>query len=142
MRIFDTDNNEIVSPDLTKGYLKREEILVAHHEAVEAVVEKGHYEVVAEYPETGGKDFEWVIDVAGVEAKDAWDEYEDGYRYVLFTAKELAEQKIAELKQMLFDTDYHILKVVEGATTLAACAEVMKKRAEWRKEINELEKQL
>jgi hypothetical protein len=142
MRIFDINDNEVKTPDLTKGRLKPDKILVAHHEAVEAVKEKGHYEVVAEYPETGGKDFEWVVDVAGTEAKDAWDEYEDVYRYVLFTAKELAERKITELKKMLLDTDYHILKVVEGATTLAACTEVMKKRAEWRKEINELEKQL
>lgn len=142
MRIFDINDNEIESPDLTKGYLKADKLFIAHHKAVEAVAEKGHYKVIAEYPETGGKDFEWVIDVAGVEAKDAWDEYEDGYRYVLFTAKELAEQKIAELKRMLSDTDYHILKVMEGATTLAACAEIIKKRADWRKEINDLEKQL
>ena len=73
------------------------------------------------------------------------------YRYVngefvydpLETAKkELALERIAELKQNLFDTDYNILKVVEGAATVSEMAEVIAKRAMWRKEINELEKEL
>jgi hypothetical protein len=55
---------------------------------------------------------------------------------------EVANERIEELKGLLRDTDYHILKVVEGATTLAACAEVILKRAAWRREINELEKQM
>ena len=56
-------------------------------------------------------------------------------------AKEAALQTIAELKQKLADTDYKILKIVEGAATLTEMAETIKKRALWRKEINDLEEQ-
>ena len=80
------------------------------------------------------------MDKPGVEAAEAWDERENILRYVLYTAVELAEIRIGVLKQHLFDTDYNILKIVEGAMTLADCSDVLKKRAAWRKEINELEK--
>lgn len=83
MRIFDKNNVEIVSPDLSVGYLEQEEIFVKHHEATEAVEEQWHYETVAEYP-NGGKDVVKVIDVPGVEAKEAWDEYETILRYIIF----------------------------------------------------------
>ena len=95
MRIFDKDNNEIQNPDLSLGYLLEDKILIAHHEAVEAVAEKGHWAVVAEYP-NGGKDVAWVVDVPGVEAKEAWDEFEEIHRFVLYTAEELS--RIAELR--------------------------------------------
>ena len=138
MRILDINNIEIANPDMTKGRLVEDKVFVQHHEAVEAVPEQFHYETIREYP-NGGKDVEIVIDVPGVEAADAWDEYEDILRFVPFSEAELAAIRIEELKQMLQDTDYHILKVVEGALTLADCEEIMAKRASWRKEINELE---
>ena len=50
--------------------------------------------------------------------------------------------QIAELKQKLADTDYNILKIVEGAATLSEMANIIKQRKAWRAEINELEKQL
>lgn len=140
MRIFDELNNLLETFDETKGYLKNDSLFVCHHEAVEAVEEQGHWETIAEYP-NGGKDVDWVVDVPAVEAKEAWDEYEDILRFVAFTAKELAEQRIAELKVKLYDTDYNILKIVEGAATLTEMASVIKQRAAWRKEINELEKE-
>lgn len=140
MRILDENGKEIVEYDSTKGYLTEKEVFVKHHEAVEVVEEQGHFEVTAEY-ENGGKDVEWVIDVPSVEAKDAYDEFETVLQFVPYNARELAQMRIAELKQMLSDTDYNILKIVEGATTLSECAEVIRKRAKWRKEINELEGQ-
>lgn len=138
MRILDENNMEIENPDFSKGYLKTDSLFVCHHEAIEAVEEVGHFETIKEYP-NGGKDVDWIVDTPAVEAQDAWDEYEDIQRFVPFTEKELASRRIGELKQMLSDTDYNILKIVEGATTLTACAEIIKKRAAWRKEINELE---
>lgn len=138
MRIFDENDNELLKYDSVKGYLKNDKRFIKHHEKLEAIQEEGHWETVAEYP-NGGKDVEWVIDVPGVEAKDAWDEYEDILRYVPFTEQELTLQRIAELKEMLYSTDYNILKIVEGASTLTEMAGVIKKRASWRKEINELE---
>lgn len=138
MRIFDENDNELFEYDRTKGHLKNDRLFIKHHPQLEAVQEEGHWETVAEYP-NGGKDVKWVIDIPGVEAKDAWDEYEDILRYIPFTVQELAERRIAELKSMLTSTDYNIFKIVEGASTLTEMAEVIKKRASWRKEINELE---
>ena len=96
MRILDEHNIEIENPDSELGYLKEERLFIQHHEAVEAVAETGHFEVIAAYP-NGGKDVKWIIDVAAVEAAEAWDEYEDIYRYIPYTAEELAErQRLAE----------------------------------------------
>lgn len=111
MRIFDENGLEIQNPDYERGHLKEDRLLVAHHEAVEAVAENGHWETIAEYP-NGGKDVAWVVDVPGVEAAEAWDEYEDILRYIPYTAEELAEidrqrnhptpeQRIAELEEAL-----------------------------------------
>lgn len=90
MRILDINNIEITTPDYSLGYLVEEKLFIAHHDAIEGVEEQGHWETIAEYP-NGGKDVEWVIDVERVEACEAWDEYEDIYRYVLYTEEELAE---------------------------------------------------
>ena len=141
MRIFNELNELIESYDETKGYLKEDSLFVCHHEAVEAVEEQGHFETIAEYP-NGGKDVEWIIDVPAVEAKEAWDEYEDILRFIPFTANDLAIQRITTLKQKLSETDYNILKIVEGAATLTEMANIIAQRALWRKEINELEKEL
>lgn len=103
MRIFDEQNNLLESIDEAKGYLKNDSLFVCHHEAVEAVEEQGHWETIAEYP-NGGKDVEWVVDVPGVEAKEAWDEYEDILRFVHFTAKELAEIQIEKEKAALMES--------------------------------------
>lgn len=89
MRIFDELDNLLESYDETKGYLKPDSLFVCHHEAIEAVAEQGHWETIAEYP-NGGKDVDWIVDVPGVEAQEVWDEYEDIYRYVLYTEEELA----------------------------------------------------
>ena len=59
-----------------------------HHDAIEGVVEQWHYETVREY-ENGGKDVRRVIDVQGVEAKDAWDETVSYQVYVPYTEEEL-----------------------------------------------------
>ena len=110
MRILDENNIEIESPNLELGYLKPDRMFIQHHDAVEAVAEEGHYEVIAEYP-NGGKDVKWVIDVEAVEAAEAWDEYEDVLRYVLYTEEQLAEReeqkkqtpeyRIAELESLM-----------------------------------------
>ena len=141
MKILDEQNNVLESIDETKGYLVKDSLFVCHHEAVEAVEEQGHWETIAEYP-NGGKDVEWIVDVPAIEAKEAWDEYEDILRFVAYTEKDIAERRIAELKQRLFDTDYNILKIVEGAATIEEKADIITQRAQWRKEISELEREL
>lgn len=113
MRIFDEFDNLIETIDETKGYLKNDSLFICHHEAVEAVEEQGHWEVIAEYP-NGGKDVEWIVDVPAVEAKDAWDEHEDILRYVLFTVEELAEIEEARKNTV----EYRITEVEAMLTAL------------------------
>jgi hypothetical protein len=92
MKIIDSNGNPIENPDLTLGYLK-DDPEVIHHEAVEAVKPVTHYEY-KEYP-NGGRDRITVVDVPGVEGKDAWDETIERQRYILYTADELAAQEKA-----------------------------------------------
>ena len=138
MRTIDQDGREIVAPDLEAGHLVPERILVAHHDAIEAVEEVSHYEVIAEY-EGGGKDAQRVVDIPGTAARDAWDEYEDVYRYVPYTAAERAKMRIEVLKAQLAETDYAVIKIAEGAATLDDYADLITQRQEWRAEINDLE---
>ena len=89
MRIFDENGNELQTYDKETGYVKSDTLLIAHHEAVEAVAEIGHWETLREYP-NGGKDVDWIVDTPAVEARDAWDEYENILRYIPYTVDELA----------------------------------------------------
>ena len=91
MEIYNERMERIENPDLSLGYLvpgTRTE----HHEAVQGVPEKWHYEPVAEYP-NGGRDIRKVIDVPGVEAQDAWDEEIAIQIYTPYTAEELAQME-------------------------------------------------
>lgn len=100
MRIFDKNDKEIQAPDLEKGYLVNDSLFIMHHDEVKAVEEVGHYEVIAEYP-NGGKDVEWIIDTPGVEAREAWDEYEDILRYIPYTETELRIREIEKNRRPL-----------------------------------------
>jgi hypothetical protein len=103
--LVDENDNPVENPDLELGWLKNETKTV-HHDAIEGVEEQFHYETIAEYP-NGGKDVKKVIDVPGVEAKDAWDEEVPFQRYILYTNEELAqrkaEQEAARKKQEVLD---------------------------------------
>ncbi len=110
MEIYNKNMERIENPDLSFGYLKPS-TRTEHHEAMEGVQEKWHYEVVKEYP-NGGKDIQKVIDVPGVEAKEAWDEEIPIQIYVPYTQEELdrmeeeknkptQEQRIAALEAQL-----------------------------------------
>lgn len=101
MRILDQNDKEIQPEDVDYrlGKLSDDKIFIKHHEAVEAVKEKGHLETVQEYP-NGGRDVEWIVDVEGVEAKDAWDEYENIKRYIKFTEEELKVNAERELESL------------------------------------------
>ncbi len=96
MKIIDINSNPMESPDLSLGWLE-DTTRTIHHDAVAGVEEVSHYETIAEYP-NGGKDVERVVDVPGVEAKDAWDEEEQVQVYHLYTAEELAAQAEAKKK--------------------------------------------
>lgn len=138
MKIIDENGNEIINPDLDGGFLSEDKILVARHDAIEGVEEIGHYETVAEYP-NGGKDIEWVIDSPSAPPSDAWDEYEDVYRYIRYDSSEIARRKIEELKERLSSTDYIVIKIAEGVATWDDYPGVREQRQEWREEIRSLE---
>ena len=94
MEIYDDNMQPIETPDLSKGWLEAKNRTV-EHDAIIGVKEIGHHEVIAEYP-NGGKDVAWVVDVPGVEAKEAWTEEVAYQVYHPYTQEEL--DKIAEDK--------------------------------------------
>ena len=111
MDMYDEQGNPVTDYDPAKGRLEMQKRM-HHHEAVEAVEEQGHWETVAEYPETGGKDVQWVVDAPGVEAREAWDEEETYGLYIPYTEEELAqmeadrnqptpEERVKELEEAL-----------------------------------------
>lgn len=58
------------------------------------------------------------------------------------TPEEEAEpilSRIADLKDALWNTDYMIIKIAEGAATAEDYAEMIHQRQAWREEIRELE---
>ena len=85
--IYNEQMEHIENPDLTLGYL-RPGTRTEHHGAVEGMTEVWHYETVAEYP-NGGKDVQKVVDVPGVEAREARDEEIPIQIYVPYTQEEL-----------------------------------------------------
>lgn len=102
MRILDENDEEVVDPDLELGYLKPDKLFIAHHDAIpeQLPVKKIDYDNPYYFdPNTGGKLVN-TIEVSPYQPPvDAWDEYEDIYRYILYTPEELAEieaQKKAE----------------------------------------------
>lgn len=157
MKIFNESKTKELAEvdiDFERGYLTSDRQFVAHHEAVQAVEEQGHYETIREYP-NGGKDLEWVVDVEEVEAKEAWDEYEDIQVFVPFKEVELANREIMTLKVNLANSDYQSVRdmaqilLVQSGNSKANITEVIqrfadneKKRQEWRNRINELENKL
>ena len=111
MDMYDEQGNPVTDYDPAKGRLEMQKRM-HHHEAVEAVEEQGHWEPVAEYLETGGRDVQWVVDVPGVEAREAWDEEETYWLYIPYTEEELAqmeadrnqptpEERVKELEEAL-----------------------------------------
>lgn len=87
MEIYNESMERIENPDVSIGYLTAS-TRTLHHQAVEGVDEVWHYEVVAEYP-NGGKDVKKVIDVPGVQAREAWDEEIEIQIYHPYTQEEL-----------------------------------------------------
>lgn len=55
------------------------------------------------------------------------------------TEEDIKQARIAELKQLLADTDYVVIKIAEGAATAEDYADVIAQRQAWRNEIRELE---
>ena len=132
-RVFNKDKTqELTEYDLSLGRLQEDELIIAHHEAIEEkTVEEnvaaaqadgktvkqidGVWYVVTAAYENGGEDISKVLPT---EHKDAWDETEDIYVYIPYTENELAaaaaNKKISEAKAYLRETDYIVLKIAEA----------------------------
>ena len=116
MKVYNEDKTKMLSDyDLTKGKLVEDTIII-HHEPVKGVEEQGHYETIAEYP-NGGKDVEWIVDVKGVEAKEAYDEEERIYIYKLFTEEEKKNILRSKRERMLIAFDKYKSSVNYGIIT-------------------------
>lgn len=88
-KVYDKSKTVVLEKyDLDLGYLKTDRIFVAHHPAIEEVLEQSHTEIIAEYP-NGGKDVKKITDVPYSPAKEAWDEYEDIRVYIPYSEEEL-----------------------------------------------------
>lgn len=114
MRIFEENKiREIYAPDLEHGKLVSDKLFVKHHNAVLQRDEVGHEVVLQEYP-NGGKDIEWIVDIPAIEAKDAWDEYEDIFVYIPYTQEELKEILREKRVPLLFAFDKWEKAVLRG----------------------------
>lgn len=139
MKVYNQDKTKILDDyDLSKGYLVSDRIVVAHYEAQQEVKEVSHIEIVAEYP-NGGKDIEVVVDVPYQPYRKAYDEYEDIKVYIPFSVEQLKTIRINELKQLLEDSDYKVLKYAEGELSEEEFLQAREQRRAWRAEINRLE---
>ena len=115
MRIYNETKSQVLeNPDLTKGYLKQDKIVVKTIPTTEEVQEQFHYVTIKEY-ENGGKDVEKVIDVEYQPAKPESYEYEDIQVYILFTEEQLKNNRIAEIKQRLEELNKDFIQYYLGA---------------------------
>lgn len=106
MKIFNEEKMQELNKeelDFELGFLKADKLLIAHHDAVTAREAVYADRIVEE--ENGGISVYKDLVTPAVEAKEAWDEYEDIQLYVPYTEEELKERadkkRHAELKAEL-----------------------------------------
>ena len=114
-KIYDrTKSFEIVEPNMNYGHLEDGQIQVGMTEAVEAVEEEGYEEVVAEYPETGGRETRWVVTREAVEARASEPIMEDIHVYVSHYADaEIEDIEKAKKHEEEFGQCYADLELIE-----------------------------
>lgn len=97
MKIYNQEKTKelnINELDFSLGHLENDKLFIAHHEAVEAQEAVYKERIVPE--KSGFNSIYKELVTPAVEAKDAWDEYEDIQVFVPYTAEEL--KKIADDK--------------------------------------------
>jgi hypothetical protein len=114
MRVFnESKTKELYYYDLESGFLRNDRLVTKSHPAVPAFEGVGHYESKT-YP-NGGVEKWWVWDAPPVKAQDAWDEYEEILVYVPFTAEQIKERRIAEIKKRLSQLSEDFVQAWAGA---------------------------
>ena len=111
MEIYSEQMELLKEADLRLGWLEEDERTV-RHAAVEAVAEKWHYEIAAEYP-SGGRDVVKVIDEPGTEARDAWEERIPIRIYHPYTQAELEQMHKEAAKAPLEERMTQAEKAIE-----------------------------
>lgn len=139
MKIYNQNKTEILTTiDYSKGHLVNDTI---HHDAVAGREEVKHLETVEEYP-NGSALVKWVIDVNGIEPKEAYDE--EIQVYVPYTAEELAKKEAislrSKLENYLSDTDYAVIKCKElGLDIETEYPNLLQNRQQARDRINQID---
>lgn len=113
MRILNEQDEELTLDqcDLEKGYLREEVIIRPDSAPIDDVTK-----------------FAW-----------ADEDYETIQRYIVMPDAKRNQNRIAQLKGLLRETDYAVIKIAEGAAAPEEYADVIAQRQAWRDEINELE---
>ncbi len=113
MRILNEQNVELTQEqcDLETGYLREETIIRPDAAPIDDVTK-----------------FAW-----------ADEDYETIQRYIVMPDAKRNQNRIAQLKGLLRETDYAVIKIAEGAAAPEEYADVIAQRQAWRDEINELE---
>ena len=133
MEVYNQNKTEILTEyDLTKGYLTTDYIDEIIPE-VQAVQEQGHYVTIAEYP-NGGKDVEWVVDVAGAEYQPERIEKVPITVYVPFTEEQLKQQQINTKINRLTELTKYLAQVQAGLII----TDIEERKQEFRTLLNEV----
>lgn len=125
MEVYNEKMERIKDPDFSRGRT-RPGVRKVVHAAVEAVKEKWHYKTVREYP-NGGRDIEKVVDVPGVEGKEAWVEEVPILIYEPMSEEELAaiearknaptlEKRVEQLEESLRAIEKRLELAIGGMT--------------------------
>jgi hypothetical protein len=67
------------------------------------------------------------------------DDYEEVEEWVPYSDFEILSGQIAQLKKKLTETDYIVIKIMEGVATPEDYPGILDQREQWRMEINNLE---
>ena len=119
MKIYNEEKTQVLeNPDLKKGWLKQDKIVIKTIPATEEIKEQFHYEYKDYFDENGnlfGQDRIKVVDVAYEPAKPENYEYEDIQVYILFTEEELKENRKVEIQTRLNELNQDFVQVLAGA---------------------------
>lgn len=142
MRVFNQDKTiELFEYDLSFGYLQEDELVTITAEEASEDASSAEYDI---YTEQNGKITTQIKSTVEYDGKNyIRTTVEKILVYIEYTEAELhkmaAEARIAELKQMLADSDYLATKYAEGWYTEEEYAPIKAQRQAWRDEINALE---
>ena len=102
MKIYNESKTEIIeNPDLEKGYLRLDTLILNSYPAQEELEEQFHYEYKNYIDAKGriyGKDRIKIIDRPYQPAREAYDETEEIQIYKLYTQEELLEKQKQDLR--------------------------------------------